>query len=424
MDWLYSSRKSEKLTTAIFRSERSLVDGKKIKEVYANNEALSHAWASGNVPRGVSGNMFFEEGVIYSYGRHYQAAKIFKSKNAKNGGLVLLNSDSYSSSTNKHLYTIRRAVNHLQVIRVPDVSPENEVTHERNTDYLHQEIYEKLDSIYSMKGHFCTFEVIDSVKKLNLYLETFKLPGKINLESKAFGEFIGLANKMVELRGERKKALEEKRKVKEEEGNKALRESYKEDLRALEENFPLVLKNWKTGNINDNELISETFLSYGVKRPFGRFSKERMNIILSEGMKAEIRAVLEDRFRDSLILWRRGEVNSASMVSKIPWNFRQILGEEFSTEGEFSFLRVVGNKVETSHNAEVPLEESITLLKMILRKEARAGHKIGNYTLISVKEERKVIQIGCHKILLEEALEVLGPYLNRERLSLVEEVQA
>jgi hypothetical protein len=69
-------------------------------------------------------------------------------------------------------------------------------------------------------------------------------------------------------------------------------------------------------------------------------------------------------------------------------------------------IRVRGDVVETSHGASVPVAHAIRLLRMVERGTAKANEPIGNYRVSAVHSDH--IQIGCHKISLDEARQVLG----------------
>ena len=62
-----------------------------MKNVF-NNRQLAHVWAnqSQDTGRNANGSMFFESDTIYSYGRHYAMARIYK-RNESQKTLVLIN---------------------------------------------------------------------------------------------------------------------------------------------------------------------------------------------------------------------------------------------------------------------------------------------------------------------------------------------
>ena len=70
------------------------------------NHEVAHYWANQIQPEGKASNLFFEGNTIYSYGHHFEIAKIAKP------GIVLFTENSYSSSTGKHLSIARSAIPH------------------------------------------------------------------------------------------------------------------------------------------------------------------------------------------------------------------------------------------------------------------------------------------------------------------------
>jgi len=71
-----------------------------------NHDEVAHYWANQIQPEGKASRLFFEGNTIYSYGRHFEIAKIVKPE------VVLFTENSYSSSTGKHLSITRSAIPH------------------------------------------------------------------------------------------------------------------------------------------------------------------------------------------------------------------------------------------------------------------------------------------------------------------------
>lgn len=70
------------------------------------------------------------------------------------------------------------------------------------------------------------------------------------------------------------------------------------------------------------------------------------------------------------------------------------------------YLRIMGEDVETSWGAIVPLREAKILWDMIQKGKKVIGHEIGYYKVLSIDKES--ITIGCHKIFFDEIKRVLG----------------
>jgi hypothetical protein len=85
---------------------------------------------------------------------------------------------------------------------------------------------------------------------------------------------------------------------------------------------------------------------------------------------------------------------------------------EVRRELRFHLLRVQDGVVKTSGGAEVPLNQALKLLALIERDQAKQGEQVGSFRLNHVRDG--VVTVGCHKIQLSEAKQVLGPYKGQE----------
>ncbi|MFA6102823.1 MAG: hypothetical protein WC721_11595 [Victivallaceae bacterium] len=77
-----------------------------MKTVLRNHDEVAHYWSNQIQPEGKASRLFFEGNTIFSYGHHFEIAKIVKPC------VVLFTENSYSSSTGKHLSITRRAIPH------------------------------------------------------------------------------------------------------------------------------------------------------------------------------------------------------------------------------------------------------------------------------------------------------------------------
>ena len=76
-----------------------------------NNQRLADNFSNG-ATKGKGSNMFIEGDTIYSYGHHFPIAKRLSD------GTYLLNTDSYSSSTARHVSHMQWSLYHDRVINV------------------------------------------------------------------------------------------------------------------------------------------------------------------------------------------------------------------------------------------------------------------------------------------------------------------
>lgn len=78
-----------------------------MRTVLQNVSQVIHYWANRVQAHGKSGNVFFEDGRIYSYGRHFCMARHLP------GGAVAISTATYSVTTSSHQSAVHSAVRHL-----------------------------------------------------------------------------------------------------------------------------------------------------------------------------------------------------------------------------------------------------------------------------------------------------------------------
>lgn len=89
-----------------------------MKKVFSSNSALSHAWANQLQEEGRGSSMFFYGPVIYSYGYHYEIARIVETGYGET--VCFLNSNGYSNTTAKHTKHVRNAIpDGIKLFEVP-----------------------------------------------------------------------------------------------------------------------------------------------------------------------------------------------------------------------------------------------------------------------------------------------------------------
>ncbi len=95
-----------------------------MRKVFSSHNEVAHIWASQSQYEGRAGNIFFEDGVIYSYGYHFPVARFAP----EYGNIVLFTNRGYSSSTGKHKSLIRGSIpSTYQVIYCDD--PKRSIDH-------------------------------------------------------------------------------------------------------------------------------------------------------------------------------------------------------------------------------------------------------------------------------------------------------
>lgn len=100
---------------------------KREKTVFASISDVCHKFANLETEKifdsfGKAGNVYFENGAIYSYGRHFAIAR-YAEQNRRL--YVLFSTDTYSVSTSSHQSEVRHAMSHYDFVFVPraDNSP-------------------------------------------------------------------------------------------------------------------------------------------------------------------------------------------------------------------------------------------------------------------------------------------------------------
>jgi hypothetical protein len=96
---------------------------------------------------------------------------------------------------------------------------------------------------------------------------------------------------------------------------------------------------------------------------------------------------------DKIEAWKRGE---------------QVYGF-YQSRGSLAFLRVKGDKVETSQGASVPVSEALRLFHFIQSIQGdfiKESCKVGDFTFTELSNG--VATIGCHKIALDEMKRILA----------------
>jgi hypothetical protein len=391
--------KRDAFTSNVFNGSKP---DKKVKEVYGTITSLCHAWASENVLRGRCGaSMFFEDGIMYSYGRHYEAAKIHTNK--KGEKLVLINNDNYSVSTTNHLSEIKASVSHLKKLRVPSVSG----NHEENIKYLEGTVLYLIELLFLHKPYAFVSDIRERLDDLDYYCGHFKLKHTVKISDKFREQLIELQTIASIKWNARQAKLSERRKN----FDANLKIKHQAAIDELNKSFPLVFEQWKNGEITDNELYNKSRVRVIERVVFGNEKYRTFSVDLTDEQSSEIQAVLNTRYAQDLDAFRNG-------VSVDLSNRHWFFGRYYEIKGasEYAYLRVKDNKVETSRGADVPLSHALRLLDLIERGQAKKGERIGVFNFNSVSDINKepvIVEIGCHKILLSEAQAVLAPYRMR-----------
>lgn len=116
-----------------------------MKKSLRNNREVAHVWAAQSQDEGYASHFFFEGPSLFSYGHHFEVARIVRP------GVVLFNESSYSNSTSKHQGYARSAVSHMRVFRIPGLKWQAVVDHNASAEFYIQTLGDKLAYISRMR---------------------------------------------------------------------------------------------------------------------------------------------------------------------------------------------------------------------------------------------------------------------------------
>jgi hypothetical protein len=133
---------------------------------------VAHLWAnqSQDHARNSSDSVYFDGDTIYSYGRHFPMARHID-------GVVLITTDSYSSTTGGHLSMTRSACCHLTCFHVPNVLACDKFAHNKNFKDYQQRYTEALLLAGRARSNakWRLREVVSLISEANRYAQHFDL---------------------------------------------------------------------------------------------------------------------------------------------------------------------------------------------------------------------------------------------------------
>lgn len=161
-----------------------------------NNHQLAHAWANQTTDSARGSNFYFEGASIYSYGKHFEIARIhrqagdFKNRGRSNmdrhkRGIILFTSRSYSNTTARHKsYTVNAIdFGNYDVFFVPRV--EGAPYHEENLAHLVDRVKDArqiaLTSLVSII--FKADQVRARIDQTKEYMKAFKVSGALKVST-------------------------------------------------------------------------------------------------------------------------------------------------------------------------------------------------------------------------------------------------
>jgi hypothetical protein len=400
------------------------------KTVFSNS-MVAHVWAQQKQPEGRSnnGNFHFSGDTIYSY--QTPVARIVTGKNKAK--IALITSNGYSHTTaGKHLPAIRRSIDYgrsIPYFEVPflgvtggrafrhgDATNAQEV-HKGNLAYLEKEYNELKGSISRARSGYSP--IIDwltpCAQTVRAYAITFKLRvPKINEVSDAL-------------------ELEKKRDEREARANTPAAVKKREQAAIYRENKKQREKEEKARR--EYESSQETFVRWmhddWSAPSFWRFpegSPERVYVEDFEARRREERlSAAQDAFlhwmleggeipsdhdlpyntpeRDYLYQAREQARRERDASKRAAWYRGELSYFHFDADCGGAALRIVGEELQTSHGARVPLAHAIRAFRFVklCREKGEAWHakghsiRVGHFTLSSIDAQGN-FRAGCHSI--------------------------
>lgn len=182
-----------------------------MRQVLSNHREVAHLWANRMQASGESGNMFFNDTTIYSYGHHFAIAKFIKDD------LVLFTTCSYSVSTSKHCSYTRQAIPHdIEVLYVMEPDIRGMHTHIKNIEQYIDEIKFNLKKSVKARTYKESYlrSVIGFKNDLKRYLEIFRVKSKLSSKlRKQVNNYLNMGNEEI-LQGLEKEIKLETKKAK------------------------------------------------------------------------------------------------------------------------------------------------------------------------------------------------------------------
>ena len=140
------------------------------------NDMTCHVWANKSEDKGQNNNgtIFFDSGIIYSYGHHFPMAK-------QVNDCTLITSQSYSSTTAQHISLVSRAVSGL-IFYVHNVLADNAEAHTDNFKQIEKEVNELLIKASRARKakEYLLNQAINLIDNANEYAVLFNLKLRLN----------------------------------------------------------------------------------------------------------------------------------------------------------------------------------------------------------------------------------------------------
>jgi hypothetical protein len=337
---------------------------KRQKQVFKHSREVAHVWAQQRQAYGKNptGNIYFDGHTIFSYGSHFPIARFVYGKGGKpcmidGKQVVLFTTRTYSPTTNGHLNDVRNALRGLPVQVIHVDRPEFYASQKDNLADLWLSLEVQAESNVKARENCLCGAMANGVANLKLFTrfagigKTKRLTKLVSLmRGNQAGWWYPLANLTLERAAEIDNA-------------KSVRRSHRMTREAS-------------------------------KRALERIAAEKRQSVYADVKPLAIEA------------WRNGLdvlTISAELVAKheLDLNSTTVKTSQFlpASWNEGALLRIVGDEIETSRGAFVPVRHAIRAWEHLKRHELPTD-RIGEYHADSFQGD--VLAIGCHRIAFAE----------------------
>jgi len=353
----YSAEHRESPSNPLRYSESN---GKRAKrQVYPTDE-IPHLWMhqTQESARNPGGNLFFNDGVIYSYGNHFPIARhVTNGKQGKREQkAILFTTGRYSVTTSRHVNDVRMAIpSGALVFEVPDlgVSYGRQINHEENVKAYAQLVEQKvLKASRARSSYSIEYELREASEQREQCMQYCKFFG-LRVPKLATVPAMD-AEQLAQIRKQEKERIAKQAAEEKKHREKAYKAQIKEWMAA----HPDYQKRWN-GTIEHAETLAKEFGS------------------LEDAAKIEA--------------WLNGNGNAYNLPRDTD-----------------TLLRIVGDEVETSRGARFPIDHAKRGLLLVDAVVARGeewkrnGHTchLGHYQIDRIEPDGTVYA-GCHVVTLQ-----------------------
>lgn len=334
----------------------------------ASHYNVAHHWAHKTGPYMRGYNMFHEDGVIYSYGRHFPIARHVT---VSGEDAVLFTTDSSSVSTAKHMSIVRSAIPHaVTVLNCPDINARTTGAHRRNVRYILDEAAELAGKAF--RAHkYVRMEadrMASTVAHAEQYLNFFRMR-PLKKQRALFDAAAGdVADLWVLLTESDDKSRE-----------KFLGKMARADM------------------LRKQERVRDTLREYAYAGDVG----EARSLIAAQ--PEDEQTELEKYLRDILAREQLRAAGEADLISR--WRLGEQVGLGYSRYWDLVRVRDAydGSRVvETSKSVRIPLDAARAFWAGIVRRVIKNGDRVDMWTVDLVNYDMEFVVIGCHRFRFSE----------------------